>query len=41
MAIDEILNPYVWLFFWIVVLPTSVYRLWRELKKKKTATYVV
>lgn len=40
MAIDEILNPYVWLFFWIVVFPTSVYKLWKELKKK-IAAYVV
>lgn len=35
MNIDEILNPYVWLLFWIVVFPVSIYRLWRELKKKE------
>ena len=34
MAIDEILNPYIWLFFWIVVFPMSIYRLCKEIKKE-------
>lgn len=35
MNIEGFLNPFVWIFFWLVLLPISIYRLWRELRKSK------
>ena len=35
MDIEVLLNPFIWMFFWIVLTPISIYRLWNELQKPK------
>ena len=35
MDIEGFLNPFIWMFFWIVLTPISIYRLWNELQKPK------
>ena len=35
MDIEVFLNPFIWMFFWIVLTPISIYRLWKELQKPK------
>ena len=35
MDIEGFLNPFIWMFFWIVLTPISIYRLWKELRKPK------
>ena len=35
MDIEVFLNPFIWMFFWIVLTPISIYRLWNELQKPK------
>ena len=35
MDIEVFLSPFIWMFFWIVLTPISIYRLWNELQKPK------
>lgn len=35
MDIEGFLSPFIWMFFWIVLTPISIYRLWNELQKPK------
>ncbi len=35
MNIEHFLNPFICLFFWIVLVPISIYRLWKWLQNSK------